>query len=160
MSRHDGLLRDRQSDQLYLLSYKTTGSWDRRRAADAQTDMQGLSEAVDVENRLGEAWELLMDEQHEPAKLEWRAAKIADLANPATAVWLANQPEPPRILGVRYEYLLKGSRRQDDKDPDQPGRYVFDSSLVRAYRQDGITADDRRWGTHYNWWRVRQEIDD
>lgn len=151
MSRHDALLLDRQTDQLYLLSYKTTGTWDRRREADAQTDMQGLSEAIDVENRMAEAWRLIQQELQDGGTSP-RRARITDLVSADVDQWLANQPEPPRILGVRYEYLLKGSRRKDDKDPDQAGRYVQDSPLVRAYRQDGITADDRRWATHYNWW--------
>ena len=148
MSRHDGLLLDRQTNQLYLLSYKTTGTWDRRREADAQTDMQGLSEAIDVENRLHMAW-MFIHAGHSPVP---EGFDLRTVVNEPTAQWLVALPEPPRILGVRYEYMLKGSRRKDDKDPEQPGRYVQDSPLVRAYRQDGITADDRKWATRYNWW--------
>lgn len=154
MSRHDGLLLNWQTQQLYLLSYKTTGSWDRRKASDAETDMQGLSEAIDVENRLAEAWKIVQMPAIRVAANESNfATRLAELTETTrTLDWLLTQPEPPRVLGVRYEYILKGSRRKDDKDPEQPGRYVQDSPLVRAYRQDGITADDRKWATHYNWW--------
>jgi rubrerythrin len=54
MSRPDALLRERQSNELYLLSYKTTGAWDTRKARDIEHDMQGLSEGVEVERRLCE----------------------------------------------------------------------------------------------------------
>jgi hypothetical protein len=54
MSRPDALLRSRADGQLYLQSFKTLSTWDVRRARDAEHDMQGLSEAVEVERRLGE----------------------------------------------------------------------------------------------------------
>lgn len=168
MSRHDGLLRDRQTSALYLLSYKTTGSWDRRKEMDAEVDQQGLSEAVDVEKRMAEAWHLLYDskvvikarsvgitEITAPTSFDEALSKFAQvekLVNDRVARWLQTLPEPPRILGVRYEYLLKGARRQDKKDAELPGRYVADTPLVRAWKQDGITADDRRWAWTYDWY--------
>lgn len=150
MSRHDALLLERQTGFLYLQSYKTTGSWDRRKETDAQVDMQGLSEAVDVEKRLGEAWRLLQAERY-PEVSDALDAQIAELVNERTMLWLSGLPEPPKILGVRYEYLLKGPRRKDKKDLQQPGRYVADTPLIRAYKQDGLTADDRRWAPTYEW---------
>ena len=136
VSRLDALLLERSTGQLYLQSYKTTGNWDRRKEADAQIDMQGLTEAVDVDNRMAQAWHL-------------REAR--DLVNHRTAKWLSTLPEPPTVLGVRYEYLLKGPRRADKKDLDVPNRYVADTPLIRAYMQEGITGDDRKWATSYEW---------
>lgn len=40
---------------LYVLSWKTAASWDRRKAKEARTDMQGLSEAYAVELRVAES---------------------------------------------------------------------------------------------------------
>jgi hypothetical protein len=173
MSRHDGLLLERQTSFLYLLSFKTTGAWDRRKKADAEVDMQGLSEAVDVEKRLGEAWELL-HVQTDPVTLgaaemipaavaqvnRLRDKKIAELCSPRIAQWLSSQPSPPKILGVRYEYILKGARREDKTESAGDGnggsgsarRWVQDSPLIRAWRQDGITLEDRRWAATYKWW--------
>lgn len=54
LSRPDALLRSRADGSLVLLSYKTTGAWDDRKARDAQHDMQGLSEGIEIERRLGE----------------------------------------------------------------------------------------------------------
>jgi hypothetical protein len=152
LSRHDGLLRERSTEFLYLQSFKTTGSWDRRKEMDAQVDMQGLSEAVDVERRLGEAWELLQDERNEDRSSQWRTDQIAQLVSPRTAEWLATQPGPPTILGVRYEYLLKGSRREDKKaGPGEP-RWNQETPLIRPWVQDGITSEDRRWAWTWDWW--------
>lgn len=157
MSRHDALLLERQTGFLYLESFKTTGAWDRRRAADAEVDMQGLSEAVDVEKRLATAWQhiaslKLQENENSVTALERGYSEIAHLVNRRTADWVAAQPEPPRILGVRYEYLIKGARRADKKDQQQPGRYVCESPLIRAWKQDGLTADDRRWMHSYDYY--------
>jgi hypothetical protein len=54
LSRPDALLRHRQSGDLVLQSFKTTGQMDARKLRDAERDMQGLSEGVEVEQRLGE----------------------------------------------------------------------------------------------------------
>lgn len=151
MSRHDALLRERTTGYLYLQSYKTTGSWDRRRAADAEVDMQGLSEAVDVEKRLGEAWQLFAKERHGEVEFSEINDRLVELVNDKTAQWLSTLPEPPRILGVRYEYLIKGQRRKD-KDAGDGSRYVADTPLIRAYKTDGLTADDRRWAHSYKTW--------
>jgi hypothetical protein len=99
MSRPDALLRSRLDHNLYLLSYKTAASWDYRKAKDAEHDMQGLSEGVEPERRLGE-----------------------------------------RIMGIRYEYLLKGDRW---KDKDLTSRFGFDcrsqrSHLIRQYVAESV----------------------
>ncbi len=152
LSRHDALLRERATDYLYLQSYKTTGSWDRRKELDAQVDVQGLSEAVDVERRLGEAWELLQKTSMDDFDADSTRLRVL-LDNERIQHWLSTLPAPPTILGVRYEYLLKGSRKQDKKAGSvTEGRWVQDSILCRAYKQEGITADDRRWAWTWEWY--------
>ena len=163
LSRHDALLLERTTGYLYLQSFKTTGTWDRRKELDAQVDMQGLSEAVDVEKRFGEAWELIYQVDNaieaDAAKFQLTSVplmieagkRLAELVSPRVTQWLATLPDPPSILGVRYEYLLKGSRKKARKDPFHPDRYVQESILCRAWKQEGITADDRRWAWTYDW---------
>lgn len=153
LSRHDALLLERTTGYLYLQSFKTTGSWDRRKELDAQVDMQGLSEAVDVERRFQQAWEMLQEDRHnDPEVTQAVADAVGELVDGRTAQWLSTLSDPPTILGVRYEYLLKGQRRKDAKaDAMNPDRYYCDSKLVRAYKQEGITAEDRRWGWTYDW---------
>lgn len=154
LSRHDALLRERSTDFLYLQSFKTTGSWDRRKELDAQVDVQGLSEAVDVEKRFEEAWMLYA--QHvgidlPPEVEQGLADRLSELVSPRTMEWLKTLTAPPTILGIRYEYILKGSRRKDKKDAIAPDRYVQESILCRAWKQEGITAEDRRWAWTWDW---------
>lgn len=153
-SRHDALLLERSTGYLYLQSFKTTGTWDRRKELDAQVDMQGLSEGVDVERRFEEAWKLLKDQLTEdlPEDLDRsQKAWLAENVSLRVQQWLSEQPDPPRILGVRYEYLLKGMRKRDKKDATNPDRYVQESILCRAWKQEGITSEDRRWAWTYDW---------
>jgi hypothetical protein len=169
LSRHDALLLERSTGYLYLQSFKTTGSWDRRKEMDAQVDMQGLSEAVDVEQRFGEAHQLVAFMAGVEAAVARNSVidsvasladnpeyldsqqRVRELVSDRVAEWLRGLPDPPQILGVRYEYLLKGSRRKDKKDVSQPDRWVQDSVLCRAWKQEGITSDDRRWAWTYDW---------
>lgn len=169
-SRHDALLLERATGYLYLQSYKTTGSWDRRKEQDAAVDMQGLSEAVDVERRMEEAWKLLNSDMNKAYAIaafagddsilrdqEGFTKTLDELVSGDIQRWLVTLPEPPKILGVRYEYLLKGARRQDkrgDLAPNGFPRYVADTPLVRAWKQDGIAAEDRRWQPSYEWWEL------
>lgn len=54
MGRVDALVRERSSGDLYLWSFKTTATWDKRKDKSAEHDQQGLSEAWLLEQRLGE----------------------------------------------------------------------------------------------------------
>ena len=66
--RADALLMERDSLDLYILSLKTTKEFDRRKANDAERDMQGLSEVAAVDQRL-KAWsDLLAKEFKEDVK--------------------------------------------------------------------------------------------
>jgi hypothetical protein len=123
MSRPDALLRSRADNSLYILSYKTAATWDIRKARDAEHDMQGLSEGVEVERRLGAEWSL--------AKEGGRTNSVSD------EVWryLRDLPAPPRILGIRYEYLLKFGRWEDKDLSARFGLKVWSqrSHLIRKY---------------------------
>jgi hypothetical protein len=131
LSRPDALLRSRADNSLYLLSFKTAASWDIRKERDAQHDMQGLSEGVGVEKRLGEWWALLhsriMPQQGNPP---------IDAPSQAMYNYLVALPAPPRILGIRYEYLLKSSRYADKDLAARFGLNVWAqrSHLIRAYQ--------------------------
>ena len=79
------------------------------------------------------------------------APDVSDLVSDRVRDWLCQLPDPPTILGVRYEYLLKGSRKENKKaQPGEP-RWNQESVLVRAYKQEGITSEDRRWAWSYDW---------
>jgi hypothetical protein len=147
MSRPDALLLERDTRQLYLLSFKTAATWDIRKERDAGHDMQGLSEGVEVERRLSEWWQKRKT-LGPPAKGE---TKLSD--GTEQPKWFRDiykeDGGPPRIHAIRYEFMLKGSRR---KDKDLSARLSLDaysqaSHLVRAYYSAGMTAADEQW----NW---------
>lgn len=136
MSRPDALLRERQSNELYLLSYKTTGAWDTRKARDIEHDMQGLSEGVEVERRLGEWWHIVRD--HEQRFKDTRKPTTTYHDSELTdAIWkyLSALSAPPRIHAIRYEFLLKGYRDEDRELTARLGMTVYSqrSHLVRQY---------------------------
>lgn len=54
MARADGLLRSRSDESLYILSFKTAKQWSAKTDQEARSDIQGISELVAVEARLGE----------------------------------------------------------------------------------------------------------
>lgn len=150
LSRPDALLRHRGDGHLEILSYKTTGAWDVRKARDAEHDMQGLSEGIEVERRLAEWWTLIREHGGPKrgdttaeifAKRPWADQEAwgkaaVDGLTPSMATYLSSLPAPPRILAIRYEYLLKGERW---KDRDLAARFGIDwaraqkSSLIRHY---------------------------
>lgn len=127
MSRPDALLRERQTNELYLLSYKTTAQWDVRKARDIEHDMQGLSEGVEVERRLGEWWQVL----HGADKT---SPILGEISIPMQQ-YLHALPAPPRIHAIRYEFLLKGERWKDKELSARLGIEVRSqkSHLVRQY---------------------------
>jgi len=135
MSRPDALLRSRSDNSLYLLSFKTAASWDVRKARDAEHDMQGLSEGVEIEKRLGEWWDIIH---------QWDGHGCS----PSMFTFLKELPSPPRILGIRYEYLLKGSRYADKDLSARFGLNVWAqrSHLIRAYSDEGQS----RWCWSYD----------
>lgn len=148
MSRPDALLRERESNQLYLQSFKTAASWDVRKARDAEHDMQGLSEGIEIERRLAEWWAIFMDADANGSKVKYGV-------NDGMYNYLRSLDAPPRILGIRYEYLLKGDRKHDK---DLSAQFGVDmrsqkSPLVRYYEavstpqrgNAGYSLGDRCW---------------
>jgi hypothetical protein len=53
LSRADALLEERTTKGLYPYSLKTAGKWELRKDRSSMTDMQGVSEAYCIEQRLG-----------------------------------------------------------------------------------------------------------
>jgi hypothetical protein len=150
MSRADGLLLHRRDGDLYVLSYKTAANWDARKESENNHDMQGLSEVVAVEKRLVRIWERMRVVRDYANRLGVPFDRFVGM-HPAL-VDLLSRPEPPKVQGVKMEFLLKGERRRD-KYTD---RWLQYSPLVRAWRQRGITPDDDKYSWRYEW----EEIDE
>lgn len=147
MSRPDALLRERDSNSLYIMSFKTSGKWDYRKEKDAEHDMQGLSEGVEIERRLGEWWTMVQQSPDSIAHFISGADIPRGTIMPAMVRFLRALPTPPRILGIRYEFLLKGDRWTDKELTAKLGVEVRSqrSPLVRAYKNEGMAAGDEQW---------------
>lgn len=169
MSRPDALLLEKESQQLYLMSFKTAATWDMRKEKDAQHDMQGLSEGVEVEQRLSHWWQMLrllqmkgVPEATGQAKEAIESAmKLEDEMFPAMRDFLRGQPAPPRILAIRYEYILKGERWKDKELSNRLGmecrsqrthllrHYVCTSVPTRGKSEGAFTYGDVCWSWDY-----------
>lgn len=121
LSRPDALLRHRRTNELQILSFKTTGQWDMRKARDIQHDMQGLSEGVEIERRLASWWEQIQSRNYNTT--DWNTTT-------QFIKWLEAQPAPPRVSAIRYEFLLKGERW---KDRDLTARLGVDSRIQKSH---------------------------
>jgi hypothetical protein len=157
MSRPDALLLERESQQLYLLSFKTAASWDIRKEKDAQHDMQGLSEGVEVEKRLAEWWDAARTIGNN-AENDWQKAGFKESPSPAMFEFLISQPSAPRILAIRMEFLLKGERWKDKELSAQLGMDCRSqrTPLVRHYVATSVpkgnttfTHGDINWSWDY-----------
>lgn len=146
MARADALLREKVSGDLYVLSFKTAASWDSRRQREAEHDMQGLSELAAVEYRLHALWNglHLLDEKAE------EFAAFHDLGSPELLKLIKEMSAPPRIAGVKMEYLLKGDRYAEKSEG---GRKVQRSPLVRGYQRMNapVLNDPGDLGWKRNW---------
>lgn len=156
MSRPDALLRERRTNELYLLSYKTAASWDVRKARDIERDMQGLSEGVEVERRLALWYEAIITlNAMGPTQWPGRDTALASgmikiimadgcAVDVSTSMfnYLSSLPAPPRIHAIRYEFLLKGERWEDKELSARLGMTVRTqrSHLVRQYVAASVPA--------------------
>lgn len=86
MFRPDALVRDKQSGDLYVISWKTCATFQKRNIDQAKHDMQSISEV----------W-------------GWRESKWTE-GN------IRNARIVPGIEGVLYKWIVKGQRRKDNWD--------------------------------------------
>lgn len=145
--RTDGLLRDRSTDALFVLSLKTSKEWKRNTEENNRTDMQGLTEMGAVEQRLGR-WQAICDglriESNNPPLLDppkgpgfdWK--ERLDFGLHGIPRWFWDRYKDggdPVIAGVKMEFAMKGYRSEY---PKGSGQYKYSNPLIRPYKR----ADD------------------
>lgn len=140
-SRLDALLLDKETDDLYVQSYKTSKQWDNRTDKQNQHDMQGLSEIASVEIRLERLWHQIHDGPVMPP--------MNSGLHPELYRVLKEAPQPPKIQGVRMEYLLKGARKR--KQGDESGPKIQHSPLIRGWRNMGVTPGSDQFAWAWDW---------
>lgn len=131
----DGLLKERVTGDLFVLSLKTTGGWDARKENIGRTDMQGKSETFLVEGRLKDWEEGMGDYKGVP---QWFINLLTERGG--------------RIEGVQYMYLVKGNKKKD-----RDGVTKVASTLIRPYKQTGVFDSEYRWqweGLHWSKWKA------
>lgn len=126
LARVDGILLDKSTGEIFILSLKTAKEWGKREDDSARHDMQGLSETRVVEQRLA-AWDsALINETDTQIKAvnipEWFRERHAAGASPT-------------VSGVIMQYALKGRR---ENSPKGSSRYCFNNALIRPWKK----ADD------------------
>ncbi len=122
-ARVDGILLEKDSLNIYVLSLKTAKEWGKRDDDSARHDMQGLSECRVVEQRL-QGWHKLME------------GSETDLAE--VPAWFRDRYKagaPPLVTGVKMEFALKGRR---ENSPKGSGHYKYNNPLIRPWKK----ADD------------------
>lgn len=89
MARADGLLRSRSEGDLYILSFKTAKEYRKKQGDSGRTDIQGISELVAVEERLGERVQgIQMEYLVKGRRDEWpKGSGIYQTANPLIRPW-------------------------------------------------------------------------
>lgn len=130
-TRHDALLMEKETWDLYVMSEKTTKEWDKRKEDTARTDMQGMSEGYTVERRLKE-WHKRLSEAHSFKD------HIPD--------WFLKRFKAgfqPIIQGVKMQHALKGRRTQY---PEGSGRYTYSNPLIRPWRKAEDLGGNRASG--------------
>src|SRR5271156_3941207 len=129
MFRPDALVRDKQSGDLYVISWKTCATFQKRNIDQAKHDMQSISEVFGVEQ--------LMDLQS--------ANEAKEMANKlgTSVVWGTNGT---RVEGVLYKWIVKGQRRKDNWD----GLYKQSSHLIYGWKKLGNGGgDEAEWSWAY-----------
>lgn len=145
LGKADALLREKDSGDLYLQSFKTTGEWDSRKDSAGMHDIQGLSELCAAEHRLREWWEIIHDASDMvPVRDALKKAGMTD----AVEELLASANEPPKIMGIRMEHLLAGKRMEAKRNSGQKIQY---SPLIRSWRKAGITPEFDELAWKYTW---------
>jgi hypothetical protein len=137
LGKADALLKEKDSGDLFIQSFKTTADWDSRKDSAAMHDVQGLSELCAVEHRLAGWWEGVQPN----AQLEQHCDDLVHRH-------LATCSEPPKIMGIRMEHLLAGNRIAYKKTDGQKVQY---SPLIRGYKKDGITPELDELAWKFTW---------
>lgn len=139
-SRADALLMEKDSDDLYVLSLKTTKEYGKRQEDSAHHDMQGLSEVKVIDQRL-QRWQADCEAAN-PAELENYLQVLGHpegypVAKEYIPSWFLRRfltGAAPRVLGVIMQHALKSARRES---PKGSGKWYYDSPLIRPYKYIG-----------------------
>lgn len=130
LGKADGLFLRKRDNALVVLSIKTTSQYADVTTRDILHDMQGVSESYLVQERLERWWNIIRESDCRIVPEECNEDVFRHLI-------LCNN-NPPKILGVQYEYLVKGQRRKNTYDESAPEEYFQQSFLCHPMKFDAV----------------------
>lgn len=130
-ARVDGILLEKDSLNIYVLSLKTAKEWGKRDDQSARHDMQGLSETRVVEQRLQGWHNQCVNQEADPtSRVDGESFEVPQWFQDRFAAG-----GPPVVTGVKMEFALKGRR---ENSPKGSGTYKYNNPLIRPWKK----ADD------------------
>jgi hypothetical protein len=157
-AKADGLLRGRQDNKLYVLSFKTARDFTDLTMKQILHDMQGMSEIAAIEDRLNRIFDRLKLGNYQTSKTgttTWDCVKNETGIGSAMFSYmenriLNNELDNIECYAVDYEYLLKGRYQQD---PWNSGNYKWQNPLIHFWKNDGILnmMSGQRSGMDFKW---------
>lgn len=138
LARVDGILLDKTTGEIFVLSLKTAKEWGKREDDSARHDMQGLSETRVVEQRFARWQKVLEFLVNVPGMFPAHQDVVSPENGEIIPWWFVDRfiaGAPPTVSGVIMQYALKGRR---ENSPKGSGRYCFNNPLIRPWKK----ADD------------------
>lgn len=131
--RLDVILEEISTSDIYIISFKTAASWDRRQEKANEHDNQGLSETYLLEARLREENRVL--QEFRPTihmDLNWKLDPKIIAATKKYDEYISKFLKKETVMGVLMIYMLKGKRYESYS---KPGLWEQHSPLIRGYRK-------------------------
>lgn len=125
--RADALLLEKDSNDLYVLSLKTTKEWGKKQEDSNGHDMQGLTEAMVVEERL-RGWAEILD-------LGGLSVDDGIYGEETVPRWFRERHASgalPQVFGIKMEFALKGRRGEY---PSGSGVWTYSNPLIRPWKK-------------------------
>lgn len=132
-SRADNLWEERETGDLYVNSWKTSADYGRMESEQFRRDVQGLSEAIAIEQ----------DRSHNPTVVRKEFGGEPIVGTPfETNKWV--NLSLPRIQGIQMAFLLKGRKYAADRLGLGEGLKIHYSPLTRGWKREvhGILPGD------------------
>lgn len=132
--RIDVILEERETGDIYIVSFKTSANWDRRQEKANEHDNQGLSETLLLEHRMNqdnETLDLISKSVRIGLTDEQLNNKVA-IASNKYLDYISKFRRNDKVMGVLMIYMLKGKRSETSKGSK---KWEQNSPLVKAYRK-------------------------
>lgn len=137
----DAELQEISSGDYHNYSLKTMKRWDEKSENSYKSDLQGLTEIWAVEEdskRFCDRWEKLVESSIELVDSPQYPVKQM------IQIWdylVKKRPEAKRVMGVRFCFLIKGTRMIPPSLKNDPNAlYITYSPLIRGYKNIGIAG--------------------